>query len=247
MGNSLLVGVPVYGNHELTHAIVDDLQREDADFVIIDNRGDYEPIRGERVERPGTNLGWAGGSNLGFRIAFSEGYENAMTLNNDTRLSVGYFDGLLDSSLPDDRGLVAGVYDDKAAHGQMLAEYDGPAQEYTPVSKYRDVNFVDGTGLLITRDAWRSVGDLDERTFGPFAWGADLDLSLRVRDAGYGIYVTEKSFLNHFGRATAYQLAGKFRYVVGSHRHMVRGIRRAGLHKRLKQDASIPHTVHYLT
>lgn len=166
MTKELLIGIPVYGQHEYTHALIGDLEREGADYVIIDNRGDYPTVGNERVVRPSKNLGWAGGSNLAFRLAFSEGYQNAMTLNNDTRLSVGYVRALLDPDLPADRGLVATVYDHKQAHRNMLADYDGPADGYVPKDRYRELAFVDGTGFLITRDAWRAVGDLDVRTFG---------------------------------------------------------------------------------
>lgn len=84
---SLMITVPVFGQHEYTHALVADLEREGADYLIVDNRGDYPRIGTERVSTPGENLGWAGGSELGFRLAFAEGYSHAMTLNNDTRVS----------------------------------------------------------------------------------------------------------------------------------------------------------------
>ena len=86
----MLITIPVFGQHEYTHALVGDLEREGAEYLIVDNRGDYPKISNERITTPGENLGWAGGSDLGFRVAFSEGYSHAMTLNNDTRLSKGF-------------------------------------------------------------------------------------------------------------------------------------------------------------
>ena len=65
---SLLITVPVYGQHEYTHALVHDLEREGADYLIVDNRGDYPALSKERVLKPGENLGWAGGSDLGFEL-----------------------------------------------------------------------------------------------------------------------------------------------------------------------------------
>ncbi|MBE7162716.1 MAG: glycosyltransferase family 2 protein, partial [Williamsia herbipolensis] len=53
---SMLVGVPVYGQQELTHDVVHDLTRERMDFVIVDNRGDYEPVGDEKVVTPPRNL-----------------------------------------------------------------------------------------------------------------------------------------------------------------------------------------------
>ncbi|GAB83357.1 glycosyltransferase [Gordonia rubripertincta] len=240
MTKELLIGVPVFGQIEYTHALVSDLIREGADFVIIDNKGDYTRLADERVEHPGRNLGWAGGSNFGFRLAFSEGYQNAVTLNNDTRISVGYVDALLDSALPADRGLVTAVYDDEMAHRMMLADYRGPADQYIPANRFREVPFVDGTGLLITREAWRAVGSLDERTFGTYAWGADLDLSLRVRQAGFKIYVTERGFLNHLGQRTATASKSRFSYQLSSFRQMKQGMRRIGLNGQIRADSKLP-------
>lgn len=57
-----MITVPVFGQHEYTHALVADLEREGADYLIVDNRGDYPRIGTERVSTPGENLGWAGGA-----------------------------------------------------------------------------------------------------------------------------------------------------------------------------------------
>jgi GT2 family glycosyltransferase len=57
---SLLITVPVYGQHEYSHAVVGDLEREGAEYSIVDNRGDDPRIGNERVITPRENLGWAG-------------------------------------------------------------------------------------------------------------------------------------------------------------------------------------------
>ncbi|WP_299569849.1 glycosyltransferase family 2 protein [uncultured Williamsia sp.] len=206
---SLLVGVPVYGQVEMTHDLVGDLERENVDYVIVDNRGDYTRVASENVVTPGRNLGWAGGSNLAIRTAFAEGYDWAMTLNNDVRLSRAFVDGVVPEGLPDDAGVVAPVYDDRA-HLAVLSDYAGPADEYTPRDVYRVTPIVDGTAMAISREAWKEVGEIDERSFGAYAWGANLDLCLRAQDAGYGIYGTETSFINHLGRRTVREMDGKY-------------------------------------
>ena len=222
---SLLITVPVYGQHDYTHALVEDLEREDADYLIVDNRGDYPKLGGKQVIRPGENLGWAGGSDLGFRIAFSDGYSHAMTLNNDTRISKGFVGALLDPRLPDDAGIVGPLYDDPFGFKAMLAEYDGPAANYIPVPRYRKVSALDGTAMMLSRKAWRRVGGLDLRSFGRYGWGADLDLSFRMKRAGFGVYATEMAFINHFGRKTAHAVFGKIRYQHSAKRHAKRGMR----------------------
>lgn len=220
---ALLISVPVYGQHEYTHALVHDLERERADYLIVDNAGDYVPLGAERVVRPGRNLGWAGGSDLGFRIAFSEGYSHAMTLNNDTRISEGFVDALVDRRLPGDAGIVGPAID----HGFPSAEAtEKPAAaDYRPIQRYRSVSVIEGTALALSRECWRTIGGLNLQTFRRHGWGVDLDLALRARDAGFGLYVTEMAYVNHFGHKTAVATVGRRRYEWHANFEKVRGLR----------------------
>ncbi|MGY4648870.1 glycosyltransferase family 2 protein [Mycobacterium sp. URHB0021] len=224
----LLIGVPVYGQHEYTHALLADLRREPADFVIVDNKGDYPRIGDEQVITPGRNLGWAGGSNFILRYAFANGYSHAMTLNNDTRLSPGFVDGVLDPRNPEDAGIVVPVYDDINGHLRIVSEYRGPAADYHPKPVLRKLPFADGCAFMISRAAWLAVGEFDERAWGKFAWGADADLCLRARKAGFGVYGTEMAYINHFGRQSAtglsrlYGSRAQFRYRYGLLRYWIK-------------------------
>ena len=221
---SVLITVPVFGQHEYTHAVVGDLQREGAEFLIVDNRGDYPKIGNERVTTPGENLGWAGGSEHGFRIAFSEGYSHAMTLNNDTRISKGFVTALLDPRLPADAGIVGPMID----HGFPYAVDDQKpeAANYSPRPQYRAVPAVEGTALMLSRECWQEAGGMDLTNFKRYGWGIDLDLALRARKAGYGLYTTEMAYINHFGRKTANVHFGTWRYQLGANLAMVQGLRR---------------------
>jgi GT2 family glycosyltransferase len=229
----LLITVPVYGQHEYTHALVHDLEREGADYLIVDNRGDYSAVSKERVLKPGENLGWAGGSDLGFRIAFSEGYSHAMTLNNDTRISRGFVDALIDPCLPADVGIVGPAID----HGFPSAEADEKpdAADYAPRPRYRAVPVVEGTALVLSRDCWQTIGGLDLQSFRRYGWGVDLDLALRARKAGYGLYVTEMAYINHFGHKTANAHFGRRRYEWQANFEKVRGLRKLHGRKWRKQ------------
>lgn len=159
---SLMITVPVFGQHEYTHALVADLEREGADYLIVDNRGDYPRIGTERVSTPGENLGWAGGSELGFRLAFAEGYSHAMTLNNDTRVSKGFVAALLDSRLPADAGMVGPMFD--VGFPFAVADEKPDAESYVPRARYRKVPAVEGTALVMSRDCWDAVGGMDLST-----------------------------------------------------------------------------------
>jgi GT2 family glycosyltransferase len=230
---SLLITVPVFGQHEYTHALVGDLEREGAEYLIVDNRGDYPKISNERVTTPGENLGWAGGSDLGIRIAFSEGYSHAMTLNNDTRISKGFVAALLDPCLPADAGIVGPMIDQ--GFPCAVADEKPDAANYTPRPRYRAVSAVEGTALMVSRECWQTIGGMDLRSFGRFGWGIDLDLALRARNAGYGLYITEMAYINHFGRKTANAQFGGWRYEWDANFGVTRGLRRVHGRKWHKQ------------
>jgi GT2 family glycosyltransferase len=125
------------------------LERQNAEYLIVDNRGDYSKIGNERVITPGENLGWAGGRDLGFRVAFSEGYSHAMTLNNDTRISKGFIDALLDPRLPADCGIVGPMIDHKFPCAE--ADQKPGAENYTLRPEYHIVPAVEGMALALSR------------------------------------------------------------------------------------------------
>lgn len=222
---SLLITVPVFGQHDYTHALVEDLEREGAEYLIVDNRGDYPKIGNERVTTPGENLGWAGGSERGMRIAFAEGYSHAMTLNNDTRLSRGFVTGLLGPGLPSDAGIVGPMIDQ--GFPCAIPDHKPAAANYNPRPRFRSVPAVEGTALMMSRECWEALGGMDLRNFGRYnGWGVDLDLAIRARNAGFGVYVTEMAYINHFGGKTAKVSFGRWRYEWNANVAVVRGMGR---------------------
>lgn len=221
-----LVTIPAFGSNDLTHAVLPDVMAESdlVDLLIVDNGGYYEKVADEWVITPGRNIGWAAASNLGFRTAFRRGYDFAVTLNNDTRLSPDFFAGLLDPRLPKNAGIVAPTYDGWWA-GQS-SDFTGTVDEYEPLDYFRSAQTVDGTALMMSAPAWEAVGGLDERTFGRFAWGSDIDLCIRIAKAGFGVYVTERSFVHHLDKVSASEAFGKHRYFFRAHRDCERALRR---------------------
>lgn len=248
-----LVTVPVLGNvvPAAQSPIADVLQqRSHADLLVVDNGGDYRTVGDEEVIRHERNTGWTAASNLGFRLAFSRGYTHAVTLNSDTRLSTDFFAGLMDPRLPQDAGLIGPMYDDDGvARGwrSQASTYRGPAARYVPAQFFRSVPLVDGACLCITRAAWDRVGGLDERSFGRFAWGADVDLAIRAHDAGFGVYITETAYLNHVGRLTVHSIVSDRTYRTEAMRDYRRGMRQIYGRDRITQVKAAPYERRPLT
>ncbi len=199
----VLVVIPVYGHAEMTHALLGDLDRETdvADVVIVDNRGDY-PARGsEGVVRPGSNLGWAGGTNAGTTSMRTGDHTSFLWLNNDTRLTTGFVAGLAEAQRRTRAGIVGPFYDCHWLHQRDPSLV--PVDQYQPVAQHFRAPFIDGTAMLVPASTVDAIGLLDADTFAPLGWGAELDYCLRARDAGMKVVVTRLAYLNHRRSVTA--------------------------------------------
>lgn len=201
-GDRVLVVVPVYGHHEMTHDLVADLRREHglADVVIVDNGGDYPPIGEEDVVRPDSNLGWAGGTNHGTLQRGRADHVAFVWLNNDTRLSAGFVAGLVQSWKTTGAGMVGPFYDCHWAHQRLTRTVR--VERYRPKAVHFRAPFLDGTCMFVPASTINAVGLLDAETFSPVGWGADVDYSLRARAAGLELAVTRLSYLHHEKSAT---------------------------------------------
>jgi hypothetical protein len=175
-------------------------EAEIVDPLVIDSQGDYTASRTERVWRPPRKLTWLQASNYALTYGFAHGYDSVVLLNNDTRLSPGFFGGL-QTTLTDAVGLCGPVYDD--VWPTQRVPYTGPAAEYVPKNEERVVPFLDGTCLAVNRLAFEAIGGLNEQQFGRYGWAADFDYGIRTRSAGLAVVATLRSYLNHIGQATA--------------------------------------------
>lgn len=198
----MLAVIPVYGQQDLTHAVVEDLAREAAlvDVVVVDNGGDYTPIGPEDVVRPGANLGWAAGTNAGTVERRDASHDAFLWLNNDTRLSRGFVAGLLRCWLETGAGIVGPVYDCHWLHQRVRRVV--PVARYRPRHRNHPAPFIDGTAMFVPASTVDAIGLLDAETFAPIGWGAEIDYSLRARENGLDLVVTRLSYLHHTKSAT---------------------------------------------
>jgi GT2 family glycosyltransferase len=198
--------IPIFGRHDLTRAILRDLESEVqlADIWLVDNQGGFEseqvPVT---VLTPGSNLGWCRGSNYGVTAAWDHGYEVFILLNNDVRLSHSFIGGLLEAASATGGDVIGPLYDHNWPH--QRSAYTGSARDYAGRPSDHLVPFIDGTCMVIRRTTFESVGFLEERYWRKYSWGCDKDFALRVRTAGGSVWVTERSYLNHIARQTARQ------------------------------------------
>ena len=206
----VLVVIPVYGEQETTHALLGDLRRESAhaDVVVVDNRGDYEAAGAEAVLRPGSNLGWAGGTNHGTLTARRDDHVAFVWLNNDTRLSHHFVGGLLRCWEDTGADVLGPVYDCHWRHQRLVPTV--PVGSFRPRASTYRAPFIDGTCMFVPAATIDALGLLDADAFAPLGWGAEIDYCLRARAAGLTVAVTRRAYLHHERAVTAQAVFGDF-------------------------------------
>lgn len=154
------------------------------------------------------NAGYTGGNNAGFRAATKMGARFAFVLNSDTivapdcvRLLVEEAERVPDAALVVPRIFFGDPPDALWFGGSRFSMWTGRvthvgrkagAEHGLPAPD--DIPFATGCALLVRLDVLRAVGGFDEALF---AYCEDLDLSLRVRKAGYRVRYVPAATLWH--------------------------------------------------
>ncbi len=147
----------------------------------------------------GTNLGYAGGCNLGIRRALADGADWVMLVNNDATVAPDVVSGFEQAIARRPRaGILAGkvYFADRPATiwfaGQrvsMLTGYSGRPRGYGRADGPEYAEIVEtgravGALMAVSRPALDAAGLFDEALF---AYVEDVDLALRVRGAGFDV------------------------------------------------------------
>jgi GT2 family glycosyltransferase len=175
--------------------------------------------------RSATNLGFAGGVNLGIARALSEGFDYVLLLNSDALAPDGLIDDLLAEAHSDERvGIVGAVlvnFDDRS---QIQAIGGGRVNLWTGMSRHiltpgESIDYLTGACLLLRATMLREIGPFDDSYF--FYW-EDVDLSRRAVRAGWRLAISarvrvphvEASSLGRFSEGRAFRLfEGQVRFM----------------------------------
>lgn len=205
-----------------TIACVTSIRRDDprTGIVVVDNGShDADALLASlpadvTLLRTATNLGYAGGNNLGIRRALAQEADAVLVLNNDVVLRPGCTEALSEAlerhpswgvvgplSLlahdPDRVDFLAADVDVEhialRAHGR-----DGPVIDVG--FHDRDTDYVTGSAMLFRRSVLETVGLFDERFF--LVW-EDVDLCVRIRSAGWRCGATPSATVLH-GRGVTF-------------------------------------------
>lgn len=213
----MLVIVLSYNGLDLTLGCLQSLERQTLkgfDVLVVDNVSEPGTVDALRRLRPDTrlieaptNLGYAGGNNIGLRMGLDQGAGLFMLLNNDTVLDPACLERLVLAQSSDPKigavGPMVYTWDETRRissaggrldwlHADAVNVGAGEMDEGQCAS--RDVDFVNGCGLLVTRKAVETIGLLDERYF---MYWEETDWCARMRRHGFRIRFVADASMRH--------------------------------------------------
>lgn len=184
------------------------------EVVVVDNgctdaTSEWCADAGARVVRSRTNLGFAGGVNLG--LAEARG-DVVVVLNNDALATPGWLEGLHRPLVHEPRVGIVGPRSNWVSDDQILvevpyAEAPSPELDAFAAARARDhagagreVTRVSGLCMAISRPVLDAIGGFDTR----YEIGnmEDEDYTLRARLAGFRLWVADDTYVHHFGHRT---------------------------------------------
>jgi GT2 family glycosyltransferase len=189
--------------------------------TVIDNAstdGSVDAIRAaypaQRVLVMEHNLGFCGGNNRGMQDALARGADYVLLLNNDTEMHPDLVSELVRVARTDSRiGAVGaknlkledptqvwGAYG-KVTYGRHLVRVIGRSRPDGPAyGGVRDVEWVIGNGIMMSRAAIETVGGFDERFFG---YHEDVDWCVCARARGFRMVYNGAAIIYHKGSAAS--------------------------------------------
>ncbi|HEV2361079.1 MAG TPA: glycosyltransferase family 2 protein [Acidimicrobiales bacterium] len=155
------------------------------------------------------NIGFAAAANIGIETALEDGAQWVLVVNNDATLYGGYLDATIGRGGDEDLGRVAAVSPAISYAGDTdvvwfggghfsdrfgVARFRGRGAEARDAPPTGDVDWVPWCAVLVSAEAWRSVGPLREDFFLYFE---DVEWCLRAREAGWRIRYVGRVLASH--------------------------------------------------
>lgn len=193
---------------ECLHAL-DQCQYPRLTRIVVDNGSTNDSASRIRSAYPEivlleshSNLGFAGGNNIGIRYALAHGADYVWLLNNDTMPDPSALSALVTKARSDKKiGAVASIcYYAEApstveawggAHVNLWIGYGRNSKRPRPDDWFHSLN---GTSMLLAREAIEDAGMLDEVFF---LYWEDTEFCLRLRERGWRIAAAGDSRVLH--------------------------------------------------
>lgn len=185
------------------------------EIIVVDNGstdGSGEELKAKHPHiiliPSATNLGFAGGNNVGIKYAIDHSFEYIMLLNNDTFVAPDFLDVLV--KYMDEHPEVGIIQPKIYCHHDRSLIWDGGSYfnpiftlPYTPGAlkkeraahnQLKKVDWVTGCAFFTRANILKKSGLLNEKFFIYFE---DVDLSFKIKKLGYQLIYHPKSVVYH--------------------------------------------------
>ncbi len=185
------------------------------EVIVVDNGstdGSGEELKAQHPHitliPSATNMGFAGGNNVGINYAIDHSFEYIMLLNNDTFVAPDFLDVLV--NYMDEHPEVGIIQPKIYCHHDKSLIWDGGSYfnpiftlPYTPGAlkkeraahnQLKKVDWVTGCAFFTRANILKKSGLLNEKFFIYFE---DVDLSFRIKKLGYQLIYHPKSVVYH--------------------------------------------------
>jgi len=163
------------------------------------------------VDNSKTNLGFAGGVNVGIKEALKNGAEAVLLLNQDTKVEKDFLSPLLENQAD-----IVGPVIKFKRRGEWVYDFGGRINWWLGENKHweiqnpkskiqnkfkiknskiKDIDYISGCAMMIRRGVFEKIGLFDERYFLYFE---DADFCLRAKKAGFKIAIEPNSIIVHY-------------------------------------------------
>jgi GT2 family glycosyltransferase len=194
-------------------ASISAIEYPNVQVIVVDNDSHDDSVQAIQTAFPqitilenSANLGFTGGNNVGIKHALRDGADYLFLLNNDTTIEAQAIGELVRVAQENSRfGLLSPIvhyYDNPdepwfagaqldLSRGMAVHDNSQPPHRTDPV---RQLPWASGCTMFLPAEVMRRVKGFDDRFF--LNW-EDVDLSLRVRRAGFKIGLVPSSRVLH--------------------------------------------------
>ena len=196
-------------------SIYESIQKQDywgKKIYLIDNDSDDDSVKFTQqhypevaVIRMSQNLGYCMAYNLAMKQAFTDGCDWAIWANNDVKIEAGCLSEMVEVAQSDARIGVAGPaflsWEKDEPNYYILGNYPEAIPSMENQSKDpMDVEWVEGSFLMVSRRCYESVGPLDPFLF---LYWEEADFCRRARFHGWRVVLIPSALARHFGGGAA--------------------------------------------
>lgn len=172
------------------------------ELIIVDNGSSnivgIEALQsrfGFKLLALGANYGIAKAQNVGLSHAISLGAEHALLLDQDSVLEKDFLLNMYNVYKEFDCDILGPVFFDSVTKAEYKgSKYIGPFIKREPVGSIEDVTFINASGSFFSLDIFSVVGPMEESLFIDYV---DVDWSLRAKEKGYKVQMTNRAKMSH--------------------------------------------------